>query len=68
MFLDGDGIVCATLDTIAVSIGSVDAVYQDLRAIISNDHAHCAFDCANACHDTSSGYVFSRIHLMAGKS
>jgi hypothetical protein len=67
MLLDGDGIICAALDTTVVSMSGVDVVYRDLRAVIGNDHAHGAFDCADACHDTSCSYFFSRIDLMTGQ-
>jgi hypothetical protein len=68
MLFDGDGIIRATLDTAVVSICDVDIVSRDLRAVVGNDHAHGALDCANTCHDTSGSYFFSRIHLMAGQS
>lgn len=68
MLLDGDGIVRSTLDTTIVSIRDADPIYRDLRAVIGNNHAHGALDCANACHDTSSSYFFSSIHFMTGQS
>jgi hypothetical protein len=68
MLFDGDGIVCAALDTASVSILDVGAICRDLRAVIGNNHAHGAFDCADACDDTSGSYFFSRIHFMAGQS
>lgn len=68
MFFDSDGIVGAALDTAVVNTCDAEASIIDLRAIVRNDHTHGSFDCANACHNTSGRYFFSRIHLMAGKS
>lgn len=65
MLFDGDRIIGAALDTAVVNTCDVEASLIDLRAIVRNDHAHGAFDCANACHNTAGRYFFSGIHLMA---
>lgn len=68
MLFDGDGIVGSALDATAVSTGDTEVAFRDLRAVIGHNHAHGAFDCTNACHNTSCRYFLSRIHLMSGQS
>ena len=67
MLLHGDGVVCPALDSALLyqKIQGAEAVEEDIRAVIRNNHTLYPLHRPNSCYDPAGGNIFARVHLVA---